>query len=78
MLFTDTDQFTGNKNCDAICTFDHECQFDEVCRNRGCVKDESIEWQCSSGRFKTPEMACRRVNPGEGMFLLSARSTSAF
>lgn len=58
--------FIGNKMCDSICTFNHECQFDEVCKNRECVKDNSSRWHCNSGYFDSPEMACRRINKNEG------------
>ena len=78
MLFTETDQFSGNKNCDAICTFDHECQFDEVCQNRECVKDDTFKWQCSTGLFDSPEKACRRVKPSKGILLLKFQNNCGF
>ena len=57
-------------HCDDTCTFDHECHFDEVCQNRECVKDETSKWQCRPGLFDSPEMACRRVKPSEGILVL--------
>ena len=58
------------KCCDSICTFDHECHFDEVCKNGNCGVDETYKWQCTSGLFDKPEMACRKVKPHEGKSML--------
>ena len=60
---------SGNICCDSICTFDHECDFHEICKYRKCVEDTTIEWHCSSGRYKSPSMACKKVKKStlEGM-----------
>ena len=47
--------------CDSICTFDHECDFDKICKDGRCIKDRNVEWECSSGRFETPSLACKKV-----------------
>ena len=53
----------GNRGCGhTICTYDHECQFDETCKDKQCVKDENSKWTCSSGVYDNPELACRRSN----------------
>ena len=59
----------GNTCCDSICTFDHECDFHEICENRKCIEDTTVEWQCSSGRYESPSMACKKVKRSslEGM-----------
>ena len=61
--------FLGNTCCDTICTFDHECDFHEICENRKCVEDTTVEWHCSSGRYESPSMACKKVKRSslEGM-----------
>ena len=50
-----------HKCCDSICTFDHECEFDKICKDGRCIKNRKVEWECSSGRFETPSLACKKV-----------------
>ena len=48
--------------CHSICTYDYECNYNEVCKNRQCNKNKNITWKCKSGFFEDPSEACTKVD----------------
>ena len=53
--------FSALQSYHSICTYDYECNFNEVCANRQCTQNTRVAWKCKSGVFADPSEACTKV-----------------